>query len=122
MIERVLNFAKGRDIPEPQLLELATKEVKKWSARNIAEYVGDEERVHVMYLDIRTRNVQELGMNDSIETTYAQISGQKPFNYLYSAAAPANVYNPPPQCPPRSDGATRTRSQNHERLQWLFTP
>lgn len=121
-VDNVFSYLKNSQIKltTEQLHELVTKEIKKWSAKNLGEYVGDK-KVCLYYLEINSRNVQTLDPHESIEKTCHDIVSGK-HQYLYYAPPPINIICPPSACPPRADRLPRTPHPNNDNFRWLMNP
>ncbi|MDE1901928.1 MAG: hypothetical protein KGI37_09835 [Alphaproteobacteria bacterium] len=92
VIDNALDFvgalqAGGEKIAKKQIYDLAAKEVKKWSARNVANHAASkgyrDAGVLTYFLEIGTRNIQALDMNEPIDDTWARMRGVKPTEYLH---------------------------------------
>lgn len=120
VLDEVCAFASKHGVEDPDLYQLAAKEIVKSSVRTISGYQGDPFHIHALYLDISTRNVEILNPENSIEADYMKMRNESRKNYLYYAPPPPNIYSPPPVCPPPADGTSRSRHGNYANLEWLF--
>ena len=85
VVKEALDFAKDRNMTADQLNLLAAFRIKIQSGRNVAEYAekqGKETQVSVYFLEIGSRNIMQLPLNQTMEESYQWVMDPSQRQYL----------------------------------------